>query len=202
MRKNVVAKADIRGTASGVMFMAFFGTVWADIGIGGLRTSNAIWLLILVVLIGATLFYLGIRMIRRSRNLTYSGQSRNTKNINKWFNIIFVTEFGLIATVAIITNVIERFDLFFPIMAIIVGLHFFPLAHLFQVNVYYLTGALLCLLAIVTLLFVPLEINIAGHRIDAWWTFLGLGSMLILWITSLVILTMGYKLLRIAQNHK
>jgi len=200
VEERVVTKEDVRGTASGVMFMAFFGTVWADIGIGGLQVSGAIWLLILAILIGATLFFSGIRMIRNSRNLSNTNKSRNAKNIDKWFNIVFITEFVLIGIAAIVTNVIGHFDWFFPIMAIIVGVHFFPLAHLFQVSAYYVTGTLLCLLAIVTLVFVPLEISIGGHQIDAWWTLVGLGSMLILWITSLVILSMGRKLLSIARS--
>ncbi len=202
MAEDVVTKADVRGTASGVMFMAFFGTVWADIGIGGLQVSGAIWLMILAILIGAALFCSGIRIIRSSRNLSNINKSRNAKNVNKWFNIVFATEFGLIIIAAIVTNVIGHFDWFFPIMAIIVGVHFFPLAHLFQVSAYYITGTLLCLLSIVTLLFVPLKISIGGHQIDAWWTLIGLGSMLILWITSLVILTIGRKLLSIAQSQQ
>lgn len=70
-------------------------------------------------------------------------------------NIVFATQFGLIVMAAIVTNVIGRFDWFFPIMAIIVGLHFFPLANLFQVSAYYVTGTSLCLLAIVTMVLVP-----------------------------------------------
>lgn len=198
--ENVVTKADVRGTASGVMFMAFFGTVWADIGIGGLRVSVAIWLMILAILIGAALFFSGIMMIRQSRHLTNTNKFRNAKNVEKWFNIVFAVEFVLIGIAAIVTNVIGHFDWFFPIMAIIVGVHFFPLAHLFQVSAYYVTGMLLCLLAIVTLLFVPSEINVRGHSIDAWWTLVGFGSMSILWITSIVILTMGRKLLHIARS--
>jgi len=178
--ENVVTKADVRGTASGVMFMAFFGTVWANIGIGGLRVPVAIWLLILAILIGAVLFFSGIIMIRQSRHLPNTNKLRNAKNIDKWFNIVFAAEFGLIGIAAIVTNVIGYFDLFFPIMAIIVGVHFFPLAHLFQVRTYYVTGILLCLLAIVTLFFVPLEISVGGHSIDAWWTLVGFGSMSIL----------------------
>lgn len=200
MEENIVTKADVRDTASGVMFMAFFGTVWADIGIGGLRVSVAIWLLILAILIGAALFFSGIIMIRQSRHLPNKKTLRNAKNVDQWFNIVFTIEFVLIGVAAIVTNVIGYFDLFFPIMAIIVGVHFFPLAHLFQVSAYYVTGILLCLLAIVTLLLVPLEISIGGHFIDAWWTFVGFGSMFILWITSLVILTMGRKLLHIARS--
>src|SRR5690625_1510014 len=104
VEERVVTKEDVRGTASGVMFMAFFGTVWADIGIGGLQVSGAIWLLILAILIGATLFFSGIRMIRNSRNLSNTNKSRNAKNIDKWFNIVFVAEFGLIGVSAIVTN--------------------------------------------------------------------------------------------------
>jgi len=197
---NVVTKEDVRGTASGVMFMAFFGTVWADISIGGLRFSGAIWLLILAILIGTVLFFSGIRMIKNSRNLSHASKLRNTKNVDKWFNIIFAAQFGLIVMAAIVTNAIGHFDWFFPIMAIIVGGHFFPLAHLFQVSTYYVTGTLLCLLAIITLLFVPKEMSISGHPIDAWWTLIGFGSMLILWITSLVILAIGRELLSIAKG--
>lgn len=58
----------------------------------------------------------------------------------------------------------------------------------------------LCLLAIVTLLFIPNEINIFGHFIDVWWTLIGFGSMSILWITSLVMLFTGRKILHIARR--
>lgn len=200
MGKKVVTKSDIRGTASGVMFMAFFGTVWADIGIGGLQVSSAISLFILAVLIGAILFFSGMRLMKHSRHLPSTTQSHNQRHVDKWFSIIFATQFGLIAIAAILTNIVGKFEWFFPIMAIIVGVHFFPLAHLFQVKMYYVTGTLICLLAIVILLFVPIDIHISGHQIDAWWTFIGLGSMFILWITSVVILFMGRKLVKSAYN--
>lgn len=199
MSEDVVSKGDVRGTASGVMFMAFFGTVWADVGIGGLQVSGAIWLLLLAILIGAALFFSGMALLRGSRNLSNSNV-RNSKHVDKWFNIIFATEFALIIIAAVICNYVGHFDWFFPIMAIIVGVHFFPLASLFQVKVYNVTGMLLCLLAIVTLLFVPLTASFGQHQINTWWTLVGLGSMLILWITSLVILSMGRRLLRIARN--
>src|SRR5690625_7812215 len=120
------------------MFMAFFGTVWADISIGGLRFSGAIWLLILAILIGTVLFFSGIRMIKNSRNLSHASKLRNTKNVDKWFNIIFAAQFGLIVMAAIVTNAIGHFDCFFPIMAIFVVGHFFPLALIFLLSSYYI----------------------------------------------------------------
>ncbi|MDQ6601001.1 DUF7010 family protein [Bacillus salipaludis] len=197
--ESVISRAEIRGTASGVMFMAFFGTVWADVGIGGLQGLGSIWLLILAIFIGAALFFSGIALIRSSKNLN-STNARGSRDVDKWFNIVFATEFVLIIIAAIICNSVGHFDWFFPIMAIIVGVHFLPLAYLFQVRAYYVTGTLLCLLAIVTLLFVPLKISLGEHQINTWWTLVGLGSMLILWITSLVILSLGRRLLRMARN--
>jgi hypothetical protein len=35
----------VRGDASGVLFMAFFGTLWAGIGIEGLQGWGGLWLL-------------------------------------------------------------------------------------------------------------------------------------------------------------
>jgi|SRR5690625_830873 len=172
MAESVVTKADVRGTASGVMFMAFFGTVWADVGIGGLQVSGAVWLLILAILTGAVLFFCGIKMNRSSRSISNTN-NRNGKNVYKWFNLVFAIEFGLIIIAAIVTKKIGHFDWFFPIMAIIVGIHFFPLADIFQVSVYYVTGTLLCLLAVVILFFVPLEISIGGHQVNAWWACVG-----------------------------
>jgi hypothetical protein len=32
-----IPRAAVRGVASGVLFMAFFGTLWASIGVGGLQ---------------------------------------------------------------------------------------------------------------------------------------------------------------------
>src|SRR5699024_847532 len=123
-----------------------YGFFWNGMGgIGGLRVSVAIWLMILAILIGAALFFSGIMMIRQSRHLPNTNKFRNAKNVKKWFNIVFEVEFVLIGIAAIVTNVIGHFDWFFPIMAIIVGVHFFPLAHLFQVSAYYVTGMLLCL---------------------------------------------------------
>lgn len=37
MSQTTIPRAAVRGTASGVIFMAFFGTLWAGIGIRGMQ---------------------------------------------------------------------------------------------------------------------------------------------------------------------
>jgi hypothetical protein len=85
-------------------------------------------------------------------------------------------------------------------MAIIVGIHFFPLAPLFQVRSHYLTGALLCLVAIVTLLVVPTRVTVGNREIIAWWVVVGFGCALILWVTGLALWLQGQHLLHLAEK--
>ncbi|HEY1485550.1 MAG TPA: hypothetical protein VGF84_05570 [Micromonosporaceae bacterium] len=64
-----------------------------------------------------------------------------------------------------------------------VGLHFFPLARLFHVRIYVLTGILLCLIAVATLILAPL--TSAG----ALWTALpGFGAAVVLYATIIALL--------------
>ena len=48
---NTVSKRDIHGTASGVLFMAFFGILWAYTGTIGLKGVGKPWVLIISLLI-------------------------------------------------------------------------------------------------------------------------------------------------------
>ena len=59
----------MRGVASGVLFMAFFGTLWASIGIGGLQGWGGLWLAIVAVLVGIALLSGGISLLLASRRL-------------------------------------------------------------------------------------------------------------------------------------
>ncbi len=188
----------VRGVASGVLFMAFFGTLWATIGIGGLQGWGGPWLLILTLLIGLGLLLGGVSLLiasRRLPNTVAQDDAQEGRRIGIWFGIVFASEGILIAVASVICNAINRFDLFFPIMAIIVGLHFLPLASLFEVKPYYLVGTLLCLLAIITLLFVPRKVLLNGQQITAQWVVLGFGAALILWAVGLGLWLLGRRLL-------
>ena len=66
-------------------------------------------------------------------------------------------------------------------MMLIVGVHFFPLASLFRVKRYQIAGVLLCLLALVTLFFVPEQFYLGNFKITARWVILGFGGAFILW---------------------
>jgi len=200
---KTIPGAAVRGTASGVFFMAFFGTLWAYTGIMGLQGWGVPLLLVTAVAIGIALFIGGISLIRASRELTNQVSKtdlRRGKRTRFWFNIIFAAEGLAIAITIAVSNATGHSELIPVVIAIIVGVHFLPLALLFQVRLYYFTGALLCLLAIITLLFVPAKVTLGEHQINAFMSVVGFGSALILWGTGLAIWLMGRRLLSIVPK--
>jgi hypothetical protein len=188
----------VRGIASGVLFLTFFGVLWASIGINGLQGLNEPWLLILMLLIGIALLVAGISLRRASRQLPKRAAKPDEQEEHRrttWFRIVFAIEGILIVVAYIICRAINRFDLFFPVMMLIVGVHFFPLAALFRIKKYYTTGILLCLLAIVTLFAVPERIRLNAVQVNTWWVILGFGGAIILWGVGLANWIQGKRLL-------
>ena len=200
---STIPGAAVRDTASGVFFMAFFGTLWAYTGVMGLHGWGVPLLLVAVVIIGIALFFGGVLLIRASRELknqVSKADLKRGKSRRFWFNIIFAAEGLAIVITITVCNATRHSELIPLIIAIIVGIHFLPLAHLFQVRLYYFTGTLLCLLAIITLLFVPEKVTLGEYQINAFMSVVGLGSALILWGTGLAIFLLGKRLLGVDQN--
>ncbi|MBD2867579.1 DUF7010 family protein [Paenibacillus arenilitoris] len=148
---------------------------------------------------GAALIIGGVGLVRASRALpdaAATSDPRLGKSTRLRFNLIFAAEGAAIAVAIAVCDAIDRTDLIPIIIALIVGIHFFPLAPLFNVRMYHLTGALLCVVAIATWLVFPEKVTVSGHEIIAYMSIVGLDSALILWATGLYIWLMGRSLLR------
>src|SRR5260370_8364236 len=61
----IIPKAAVRGTASGVLFLSFFGALWACLGFVSLGGWGIPWLLIISVLVSVALF-VGVFSLRRA----------------------------------------------------------------------------------------------------------------------------------------
>ncbi len=192
---SAIPKAALRGMASGVFFMAFFGTLWGSIGVGGVAGWAAPWPTVLVVLIGVALLVGAVALWRGSGRLR-DAATWEQDNTDRWFVLIVALEGVAIAIASVVCNATGHFALFFPIMALIVGIHFFPLARLFQAGTHYLTGALLCVVGLVALLVVPVTATLGGREIMARWLVVGAGCAVILWGTGLLLLVQGWRALR------
>jgi hypothetical protein len=77
---------------------------------------------------------------------------------------------------------------------LIVGAHFLPLAPVFNVRLYYVTGALLILASLITLLAIPKSQTV--HDVAFWIVVPATCSALILWATAVAILAMGRRIVQ------
>ncbi|NEU64198.1 hypothetical protein [Paenibacillus sp. ALJ109b] len=191
-------KAAVFGAANGVMFMTFFGALWASIGIIGSHGLGDPWSLVLSGVMTLILLSGAISLFGKARNINHAVTPEEIvqrRNINRKFGLIFGLEGLAIFIASVICNMIDYFEVFFPIMAIIVGIHFFPLARLFRVNFYYGTGATLCIIGVITL-FLPINATINNVTLIATSTFAGYSSALTLWVTGLRIWTAMLKQLK------
>lgn len=84
-------------------------------------------------------------------------------------------------------------------MAFMSGIHFLPLARLFHVPAYYITGTLLSVLGLVAVAALLLGLQIAGPSPQNWSAFVGIGATLILWLTVLYIARLGLRVMRMAR---
>ncbi len=188
----------VRGIARSVLFLVFFGALWASIGINGLNRLEEPWLAIVVMFIGLALLIAGVSLSRASRRTSTQApieDAQEGQRRSKWFRIVFAIELIAIMIAYVICRAVNRSDLFYPVMMLIVGVHFFPLASIFRIRRYYGTGALLCFLAVVTLFVMPERLRLSGMQIRVWWVTLGLGGAFILWAVGFANWLMGRKLL-------
>ncbi|PEZ77179.1 MULTISPECIES: hypothetical protein [Bacillaceae] len=183
-------KEAYRGSGIGVIFMAVFGTLWAGTGIMGLQGWGFPYVELAAIFVGIIMVIEGISLIHASQkmsNQVSENGARRLKRIGFLFNMVFIAEAVLIGIAIAVCNLINQTDLIPGVIAIIVGIHFLPLASLFQIKVYYATGVLLCLLALITLLIVPDTVMFGEHQILAPLSLLGFGCALILWSTGLTL---------------
>lgn len=175
------------GMTIGAVFMFGFGIVWLLLGLfRGWRSSRwaTISLLVAGVVLGAAIANLGQQASRRPPNpIPLSRQQVATnREIARHFYLIFGAELAAIALAVVVLNVIHQPGYILCGIALIVGVHFFPLAVLFRAPLYYATGALGC------------AIGLAGFFVadgELRQRFVGLSFGFLLWMTALWIVWTG-----------
>jgi len=168
------------GMTTGAAFMFGFGIVWLLIGIfrgGRLAVWLRIALLFAGIALGASIASMGLRASRMPLSrvpLTTRQQSAN-REIARRFYIIFGAELAAIFLAVLVLNVTRHPEHILCAIALIVGLHFFPLAPLFASPVFYATGSLGCSIGIAGFL-------VAHDRLRQ--AVVGVSFGLLLWATA------------------
>lgn len=194
-----LSRPAVQGIASGIFFMAFFGAYWGFISAAFLSGAVQVVAFVLVGLVTLGFFGMVGILLRYARSLlkTVSPEEKAMgKRIGIRFGIVFGIEIMLIALASILLSTFQLDRFIAPATALIVGIHFLPLARLFRVPTYYITGVLLSALALVALLALLLGLTIGGQSPYNWSLFVGWGATLVLWLTALSVTRFGLRVMR------
>jgi hypothetical protein len=122
------------------------------------RSPEANTLLVAISVIAAVLIVMGIAMLRavfQVRDDPTQRRPSEGSRLGRQFGAIAAVESLALTGVTVACVLTRRWALIAPLDLIIVGLHFLPLARLFEVPRYNITGALFCGIPIVTMLLIP-----------------------------------------------
>lgn len=154
----------------GVVVLSVFAAIWcvAGLALAGMRSA---FLYAIVALISAAII---VAARRRPLNGGDAG-----KRIGRLVGIASAGEGIAIVLAVIVLQSLHAPDDIMPAIAIIVGVHFLPLARGIPSRLYYATGALLIALGVVGLL-----VSDAVRPI-----VVGVGAACILWLTAVILLS-------------
>ena len=189
-------KDRLRGMGMSVMFLSIFGTCWSLLGINGLNHVGQKSMTIMALLIFAGLSFAGLLLLKSSRKIPHNEPLNSSKiKLRRRFRFIFLAEMVSIIAAIVICRSLNHPEYIPIVILMIVGCHFLPLAKLFHIKIYFLTGMLLFITALFTWAIIPKEILTMSGPIDLQYVIVGFGSAIILWATSLAIFVKAIKLL-------
>jgi len=151
---------------------------------------------VLVVLVTVALSVTSSSLLRGSRHLpnVMTPEARaEARRTNRNSGIILVVETLTIVVVDTILGITHHPTLTAPVTSLIVGLFFFPIAILFKVPIYYLTGTLVTLLSIIAI--VALFLGVVGVGPYPWAVIVDFGSTVLFWLSAVNTLYVGKFLL-------
>jgi hypothetical protein len=132
-----------QGSGLGAAICAGFAALWAVTGAFGLSTAFANAVYMLAALITVPLLFGCVRLIRAGRHRPACPDPSAARRRRGWFLVVLVIEIVAINLIVGALSVHHMDGYRMPAVALIVGLHFFPLARVFAMPHYLLTGALM-----------------------------------------------------------
>lgn len=180
-REGMPTVAHIRGSVGGAVILTLFGSLWCILALAGWRARPG-WSIPAGSVVTITLLALCVTQLMASRNIPSINDpvaAAKGKRAGMLFGIIFGLEGGLIA---LCSTLLARYGLsiWIPIAAaVIVGVHFIPLARVFDVPLYYWTGVL----SVLGMLGCSLVHDAATRVLCA-----GLVMAAVLWLTVILLL--------------
>ncbi|OLE52433.1 MAG: hypothetical protein AUG51_18205 [Acidobacteria bacterium 13_1_20CM_3_53_8] len=182
---TIPSRGYLRGTAMGSFFLTAFSLFWA---LGAILSFGIYQLLfsLIVAAVSLVLAIAAVRLLRAARSLPESVSFLPVKG--RAFKLAVIFEAVAIPVSVGVLSRIRRFEYILPVIALIVGLHFFAMLPTFKERRYLIAGVAICLLAVLTVLFLPqtmsIEWNRGQHQFAVWSVVVGFGCTVILWLCA------------------
>jgi hypothetical protein len=177
----MLTKARMRGIAGGAAILTLFGGLWCIVALAfwparpvwGIPLASAATFLLLVVCV---VRWMAAAKLPASHDPAAAAKGKRAGIL---FGIIFGLEAALIALVSAWLARSGLGDWIPVAVALIVGVHFLPLAYIFEVPLYYWTGGLSVLGVLGCLLI---------HAMDLRLLCVGVVMAAVLWLTTVLLL--------------
>ena len=158
-----------------MLVLAFFSGVWTALALAALGRLDAaggavLGLMVLALAVPAA------GLLRRYPP-RFDRSSAEGRRIGRTFGIVNGVQWALVAVACFVLGALHRPELILPAIIGVVGLHFVPLAKLFNVSLYYETAVALVLWACAY----PVLLGPGSYGLGA------LGTGLILWLTGMAV---------------
>lgn len=174
-----LTRPEQRGRAAGVLVLALFAINWTT---WGMSASSMPALEMPVFMVSGLCFVgcvlAGVLAWRRSSVLHSGSDVVRGRAVGARFGLIVALEFAALFVAARFLGTAGLTEGIPAAVCLGVGLHFFPLARLFHVRLYTLTGVAMCAIALAAMILAPLT----GATI-LWTTLPGLGAAVTLYLT-------------------
>ncbi|WP_158883761.1 hypothetical protein [Rhodanobacter sp. L36] len=149
-----MTRSALRGRSAGVMACGLFGALWANssLSFGPSTLRNVGY--VVVGLITCMQLWGSFDLRRQSRQITVANDPPSSvqKRTTRLFFAIFAAEFILIFAAANVLASQHATQYLMPVIAMVVGLHFYPLASLFRARQFYVTASVMTLAGLVGVL--------------------------------------------------
>jgi hypothetical protein len=178
----------LQGRASGILFMGLFGAAWASQAAAKLPMSYTAVIYAVAVAVAGALVWVSFRfrtLARAQPEPSAEEVAVAARGEKRFYWVLAAEGVALFVAGNVLIN-LHQLDYLGAVVALIVGLHFFPLRHVFRLPVYDVTGALMSLVGIVAM-----GALATGHDLGAdhaWDVVTGLACALILWGTCAAVI--------------
>ena len=151
----------------GAIIIACFAVVWVGAGAHQLSRRWFIWVLVAAIFVSTAI-------ICAASHVQFG---RQTGGFNgKIYGIFVGFEVIAIVCAVILLNQLKAKQYLLPVIAFIVGLHFFGMVPALQSNEFWWVGGVMCALSLLAIFALPQE---------TWTPVVGIGCAVILWLSAL-----------------